>query len=204
MEKMGLKLYTNAQSRGLVIEWLLIELGAEFEKIELAYHTEMKSESYLKINPFGKVPTLVDGDIVIYEMAAICAYLADKFFDQGLAPALDDPKRGLYYRWLFFAAGPWDAANSDRALKVEISDDQKMYIGYGNFQDTYTALIQGLEQAQPYLCGEQFTAADVFVGSMLFWQLKMAQIESHPAIEKYLDAVKSRKNLRNPQTLFAE
>ena len=201
---MGLKLYTNAQSRGLVIEWLLIELGAEFEKIELAYHTEMKSESYLKINPFGKVPTLVDGDIVIYEMAAICAYLADKFFDQGLAPALDDPKRGLYYRWLFFAAGPWDAANSDRALKVEISDDQKMYIGYGNFQDAYTALIQGLEQAQPYLCGEQFTAADVFVGSMLFWQLKMAQIESHPAIEKYLDAVKSRKNLKNPQTLFAE
>lgn len=202
--KMGLKLYSNAQSRGLVIEWLLIELGAEFEKIELAYHTEMKSESYLKINPFGKVPTLVDGEMIVYEMPAICAYLADKFFDQGLAPALDDPKRGLYYRWLFFAAGPWDAANSDRALKVEISDDQKMYIGYGNFQDTYTALIQGLEQAQPYLCGEQFTAADVFVGSMLFWQLKMAQIESHPAIEKYLDAVKSRKNLKNPQTLFAE
>lgn len=201
---MGLKLYSNAQSRGLVIEWLLIELGAEFEKIELAYHTEMKSESYLKINPFGKVPTLVDGEMIVYEMPAICAYLADKFFDQGLAPALDDPKRGLYYRWLFFAAGPWDAANSDRALKVEISDDQKMYIGYGNFQDTYTALIQGLEQAQPYLCGEQFTAADVFVGSMLFWQLKMAQIESHPAIEKYLDTVKSRKNLKNPQSLFAE
>ncbi|WP_151810486.1 glutathione S-transferase family protein [Acinetobacter bereziniae] len=201
---MGLKLYSNAQSRGLVIEWLLIELGAEFEKIELAYHTEMKSESYLKINPFGKVPTLVDGEMIVYEMPAICAYLADKFFDQGLAPALDDPKRGLYYRWLFFAAGPWDAANSDRALKVEISDDQKMHIGYGNFQDTYTALIQGLEQAQPYLCGEQFTAADVFVGSMLFWQLKMAQIESHPAIEKYLDAVKSRKNLKNPQSLFAD
>ena len=168
---MGLKLYSNAQSRGLVIEWLLIELGAEFEKIELAYHTEMKSASYLKINPFGKVPTLVDGDVVIYEMPAICAYLADKFFDQGLAPALDDPKRGLYFRWLFFAAGPWDAAMTDRALKVEITDEQKMHIGYGNFQDTYTALIQGLEQAQPYLCGEQFTVADVFVGSMLFWQL---------------------------------
>lgn len=190
---MGLKLYSNAQSRGLVIEWLLIELGAEFEKIELAYHTEMKSESYLKINPFGKVPTLVDGDVVIYEMPAICAYLADKFFDQGLAPALDDPKRGLYFRWLFFAAGPWDAATTDRALKVEITDEQKMHIGYGNFQDTYTALIQSLEQAQPYLCGEQFTVADVFVGSMLFWQLKMAEIESHPAIEKYLNSIKNRK-----------
>ena len=201
---MGLKLYSNAQSRGLVIEWLLIELGAEFEKIELAYHTEMKSESYLKINPFGKVPTLVDGDVVIYEMPAICAYLADKFFDQGLAPALDDPKRGLYFRWLFFAAGPWDAATTDRALKVEITDEQKMHIGYGNFQDTYTALIQGLEQAQPYLCGEQFTVADVFVGSMLFWQLKMAEIESHPAIEKYLNSIKSRKNLRNNQTLFSD
>ncbi|KQW90528.1 MAG: glutathione S-transferase family protein [Acinetobacter sp.] len=201
---MGLKLYSNAQSRGLVIEWLLIELGAEFEKIELAYHTEMKSESYLKINPFGKVPTLVDGDVVIYEMPAICAYLADKFFDQGLAPALDDPKRGLYFRWLFFAAGPWDAATTDRALKVEITDEQKMHIGYGNFQDTYTALIQGLEQAQPYLCGEQFTVADVFVGSMLFWQLKMAEIESHPAIEKYLNSIKSRKNLRNNQVLFSD
>lgn len=201
---MGLKLYSNAQSRGLVIEWLLIELGAEFEKIELAYHTEMKSESYLKINPFGKVPTLVDGDVVIYEMPAICAYLADKFFDQGLAPALDDPKRGLYFRWLFFAAGPWDAAMTDRALKVEITDEQKMHIGYGNFQDTYTALIQSLEQAQPYLCGEQFTVADVFVGSMLFWQLKMAEIESHPAIEKYLNSIKNRKNLRNNQALFSD
>ncbi|ENV18025.1 glutathione S-transferase family protein [Acinetobacter guillouiae] len=201
---MGLKLYSNAQSRGLVIEWLLIELGAEFEKIELAYHTEMKSESYLKINPFGKVPTLVDGDVVIYEMPAICAYLADKFFDQGLAPALDDPKRGLYFRWLFFAAGPWDAATTDRALKVEITDEQKMHIGYGNFQDTYTALIQGLEQAQPYLCGEQFTVADVFVGSMLFWQLKMAEIESHPAIGKYLNSIKNRKNLRNNQALFSD
>lgn len=201
---MGLKLYSNAQSRGLVIEWLLIELGAEFEKIELAYHTEMKSESYLKINPFGKVPTLVDGDVVIYEMPAICAYLADKFFDQRLAPALDDPKRGLYFRWLFFAAGPWDAATTDRALKVEVTDEQKMHIGYGNFQDTYTALIQGLEQAQPYLCGEQFTVADVFVGSMLFWQLKMAEIESHPAIEKYLNSIKSRKNLRNNQVLFSD
>ncbi|MRT35751.1 glutathione S-transferase family protein [Acinetobacter sp. RIT698] len=201
---MGLKLYSNAQSRGLVIEWLLIELGAEFEKIELAYHTEMKSESYLKINPFGKVPTLVDGDVVIYEMPAICAYLADNFFDQGLAPALDDPKRGLYFRWLFFAAGPWDAATTGRALKVEITDEQKMHIGYGNFQDTYTALIQGLEQAQPYLCGEQFTVADVFVGSMLFWQLKMAEIESHPAIEKYLNSIKNRKNLRNNQVLFSD
>ena len=201
---MGLKLYSNAQSRGLVIEWLLIELGAEFEKIELAYHTEMKSESYLNINPFGKVPTLVDGDVVIYEMPAICAYLADKFFDQGLAPALDDPKRGLYFRWLFFAAGPWDAATTDRALKVEVTDEQKMHIGYGNFQDSYTALIQGLEQAQPYLCGEQFTVADVFVGSMLFWQLKMAEIESHPAIEKYLNSIKSRKNLRNNQALFSD
>lgn len=201
---MGLKLYSNAQSRGLVIEWLLIELGAEFEKIELAYHTEMKSESYLNINPFGKVPTLVDGDVVIYEMPAICAYLADKFFDQGLAPALDDPKRGLYFRWLFFAAGPWDAATTDRALKVEITDEQKMHIGYGNFQDSYTALIQGLEQAQPYLCGEQFTVADVFVGSMLFWQLKMAEIESNPAIDKYLNSIKSRKNLRNNQALFSD
>lgn len=97
---MSLKLYTNNESRGVVIDWLLVELGVECERIEVAYRTEMKSPEYLKLNPFGKVPVLVDGDVVIYELGAICAYLADKFSDKGLAPALDDPKRGLYYRWL--------------------------------------------------------------------------------------------------------
>nr|WP_174506784.1 glutathione S-transferase family protein [Acinetobacter sp. Marseille-Q1620] len=200
---MGLKLYTNTQSRGVVVEWLFTELDVEYEKIEVVFNTEMKSESYLKMNPFGKVPTLVDGDVVIFEMAAICAYLADKFLDRGLAPALDDPKRGLYFRWLFFAAGSWDAANTNKFLKVHVSDEQKMFVGYGNFDDTYAALIQGLEQAEPYLCGQQFTAADVFLGSMLLWQLKMGELQSHPAIDRYVKMIKQRESLKKSQAIFA-
>ncbi|MFX6213611.1 glutathione S-transferase N-terminal domain-containing protein, partial [Acinetobacter baumannii] len=111
----------NKESRGVVIDWLLVELGVECERIEVAYRTEMKSPEYLKINPFGKVPVLVDGDVVIYELGAICAYLADKFSDKGLAPALNDPKRGLYYRWLFMMAGPWEAAGVDKALGIKVS-----------------------------------------------------------------------------------
>jgi glutathione S-transferase len=90
--KNDLKFYTNTQSRGAVVDWLLIELGVTCERIEVAYQTEMKAPEYLKIHPFGKVPALVDGDVAIYELGAVCAYLTDKFADKGLAPALNDPK----------------------------------------------------------------------------------------------------------------
>ncbi|MCG5226381.1 glutathione S-transferase family protein [Acinetobacter pittii] len=193
---MSLKLYTNKESRGVVIDWLLVELGVECERIEVAYKTEMKSPEYLKLNPFGKVPVLVDGDVVIYELGAICAYLADKFSEKGLAPALDDPKRGLYYRWLFVMAGPWEAAGVDKALGIEVSPEQKMFVGYGDYNDAYQALVQGLSEANPYVCGEQFTAADVSVGAMLLWQLKMGAIESHPAITRYVETIKQREGLK--------
>ena len=120
---MALTFYTNTQSRGMVVDWLLIELGVAYERIEVAYQTEMKAPEYLKINPFGKVPVPVDGDIVIYELGAVCAYLTDKFAHKGLAPALNDPKRGLYYRWLMFISGPWEAASTNKMLGVEIKSD---------------------------------------------------------------------------------
>ena len=201
---MALTLYTNAQSRGVVVDWLISDLGIEVEHQEIAYGAEMKSPEFLKLNPFGKVPVLVDGEIVIYEMAAICAYLADKFFDKGLAPALDDAKRGLYYRWLFFAAGPFSAVSDNQHLQVNVTAEQKMFMGYGDYADTYQALIQGLEQANPYLCGAQFTAADIFVGAMLMWQLKMNYLQSHPAIERYVTAIQQRESFQKNPTLFGE
>lgn len=190
---MALKLYTNSFSRGVVVDWLLIELGIECERIEVAFQTEMKTAEYLKMNPFGKVPVLVDGDVVIYELGAVCAYLADKFSEKGLSPALDDPQRGVYYRWLFFISGPWEAAATDRMLGLtEVTAEQKTSIGYGDYDDAYNALVLGLSDAAPYLCGEQFTAADVLVAAMLFWQLKMGEVQSHPAIERYLENVSQR------------
>lgn len=200
---MALKLYSNQQSRGVVVEWLLIELGIECERIEVAYNTEMKTAEYLNINPFGKVPVLVDGDVVIYELGAICAYLTDKFSEQGLAPALHDPKRGLYYRWLMFMTGVWEPASTNKMLGVEIQPDQKMFVGYGNYQDAYQAFVQGLSEAKPYLCGEQFTTADIMVAAMLYWQLKMQMIESHPAIEHYLETISQRSGYQKFVGLFS-
>ncbi|MGJ8758615.1 glutathione S-transferase family protein [Acinetobacter sp. HC8-3S] len=200
---MALKLYTNNMSRGVVVDWLLIELGVECERIEVAYQTEMKSPEYLKINPFGKVPVLVDGDVVVYELDAICAYLADKFAEKGLAPALNDPKRGLYYRWLFFISGPWEAASTNKMLGIDVKAEQKMSVGYGDYEDAYNAFVQGLGEASPYLCGEQFTAADVSVAAMLFWQLKMNEVQSHPAIEHYLENISKRSGFQKFAAVFS-
>ena len=201
---MSLKLYTNSFSRGVVVDWLLIELGIECERIEVAYKTEMKTPEYLKMNPFGKVPVLVDGDVVVYELGAIVAYLADKFPEKGLAPALNDPKRGIYYRWLFFISGPWEAAATDKMLGVGVNAEQQSFVGYGNYDDAYNAFVVGLGEAEPYLCGQQFTAADVTVAAMLFWRLKMGGFQAHhPAIECYLDNIKQRPSYQKFADFFS-
>lgn len=192
----NMTLYTNPQSRGLVVETLLTELGVDCQRITLEYNTSMKSAEYLAINPFGKVPTLVDGDVVIYELAAICTYLADKYADKGLAPALDDPKRGLYYRWMFMIAGPFSMAITDQTLGVTISKEQERSVGYGNYDTVYQALIQGLEQTAPYLCGEQFTAADVFVGRFLLFMLSVGSLKPHPTITRYTNTLLQRPSFQ--------
>lgn len=196
--------YTNPESRSVVIEWMLAELGLDCERVVLEFGTSMKSPEYLAINPFGKVPTLVDDGVVIYETAAICAYLADKYADKHLAPALNDPKRGLYYRWLFMAAGPWEAANINQFLNVDVAPEQEISVGYGSYSTTYQAIIQGLSQAKPYLCGEQFTAADVYVGAGVLWELKMGTLQPHPEILRYAEALQQRPSLAKIAAMFAQ
>jgi len=188
-------LYTNPQSRGAVVETLLAELQVDCERVNLEYGTSMKAPEYLAINPFGKVPTLVDGEVIIHELPAICAYLADKYADKGLAPALDDPKRGLYYRWLFFGAGPFDSAVSDRALGVEVDKEQKLFVGYGTYDEMYQALVRELEETGPYLCGEQFTAADVFTGGYILFMMSMGRLEPHPVMVRYAKALLERPSM---------
>ncbi|WP_130804102.1 glutathione S-transferase family protein [Acinetobacter ihumii] len=200
---MSLKLYTNKESRGIVVEWLFQELNIDYERIEVAYYTEMKAPEFLHLNPFGKVPVLVDEKTVIYELGAICTYLADKYAEKGLAPSINDPKRGLYYRWLFMMAGPWEAACVDKNLGLKVADEQKMFVGYGSYDDAYTALIQGLSEAEPYLCGGQFTAADICVGAMLLWQDKMGEIQPHPILERYLNTLRQRESLKLGMPMLA-
>jgi glutathione S-transferase len=105
--------YTHPMSRGRIVRWMLEEAGCTYRTEIVEYGTNMKAPGYLAINPMGKVPAIRHGDTVVTEAAAICAYLADAFPAAGLAPPAGDPLRGTYYRWLFFAAGPIEAAASN-------------------------------------------------------------------------------------------
>lgn len=185
----SLTFYTNPMSRGRIVRWMLEEAGVSYETVYLTYGETMKGSEYLAINPMGKVPAIRHGDTVVTECAAICAYLADAFPDSGLAPPT--ALRGAYYRWLFFAAGPLEAATTNKALGVELGDDNKRMSGYGDFDVTRATLIQAVS-VPAFLCGEQFTAADVYVGSQVGWGLQFGTIPASPELEAYRDRCHAR------------
>jgi glutathione S-transferase len=186
-----LTFYTHPQSRGRVIRWMLEEVGAPYETVVLGYNQSMKDPDYLAVNPMGKVPAIRHGDTVVTETAAICAYLADAFADAGLAPPPGHRKRGDYYRWLFFAAGPVEAAVTNKALKVEVSDEQRAFVGYGSF-DTAIGNLESAITPGPYICGDQFTAADLYVGSQIGFGMMFGSIEKRPVFEEYFGRLQSR------------
>jgi glutathione S-transferase len=184
--------YTNPMSRGRIVRWMLEEVGHPYETVLLGYADSMKSPDYLAINPMGKVPAIRHGDTVVTEGAAICAYLADAFPDAGLAPPSGNMRRGPYYRWLFFAAGPVEAAVTARSLGLLAPADKKAMVGYGSFEETIDALETAVRAAHPYICGDQFTAADVYVGSQIGWGMMFGSIEKRPVFEEYFGRISSR------------
>jgi glutathione S-transferase len=183
----NLTLYTNPMSRGRIARWMLEELGEPYETVVLEFGTTMKAPAFLAINPMGKVPTLKHGDTIVTESAAICAYLADAFSHKNLAPPLEN--RGAYYRWLFFAAGPMEAAVTNKSQGFV--SDKKQMLGYGTFEDTMNALEYGVDRTD-YICGDQFTAADVYVGSQIGWGLMFGTIDKRPAFEAYVARLRAR------------
>lgn len=191
--------YTHPQSRGRIVRWMLEEVGVPYETVLLEYDTSMKTPEYRSINPMGKVPTIRHGEVVVTEAAAICAYLADTFPTAGLAPAQTSPLRGSYYRWMFFTAGPLEAAVSNRALGFVVPAGRERMMGYGSYPEVIDALENATKQAAPYLLGDLFSAADVYVGSHLAFGMQFGTIEKRPAFLSYcetLDARPARKRAR--------
>ena len=175
-------LYTNPMSRGRIARWMLEETGAPYRTEVLEYGTTMKEPASLAVHPMGKVPAIRHRGVVVTEAAAICAYLADAFPGTGLAPRPGE--RGPYYRWLFFAAGPVEAAVSNRFLGFEVPGDMEAMIGYGTFAQVMDTL-EGAVSGGGYVAGDRFTAADVYVGSHIGWGLEMQSIEKRAAFEEY-------------------
>jgi glutathione S-transferase len=185
-----LTFYTNPMSRGRIVRWMLEETGVGYDTEILEYGTTMKAPEYLAINPMGKVPAIRHGETVVTECAAICAYLADAFPQAGLAPPLD--RRGAYYRWLFFAAGPLESAVLNKSLGFEVPPEREMTAGYGNFVRVLDVL-EGAVSGEGYVAGGAFSAADVYVGSQIGWGLQFGTIEPRPAFEAYWGRLESRE-----------
>jgi glutathione S-transferase len=184
-------LYTNPQSRGRIARWMLEEVGQPYRTEVLDYASTMKGSAYLAINPMGKVPALRHGDAVITETAAICAYLADAFPQAKLAPPPSDRLRAPYYRWMFFAAGPVEAAISNKALGFVVPPERERMIGYGTFTKVMDALDNAVTRGD-YLVGDTFTAADVYVGSAIGFGIMFGTIEKRPAFEQYWQRLSAR------------
>ena len=181
--------YTNPMSRGRIVRWMLEEVGQPYRTEILDYATGMKGAAYLAINPMGKVPAIRHGDSVVTEGAAICAYLADAFPQAGLAPALGD--RGDYYRWLFFAAGPVEAAVTSRSLGFEPQPEQRRMAGFGCLEDVVNTL-EGAVKGRDYVASDRFSAADIYVGSQIGWGMQFGSIEKRPAFEAYWERISAR------------
>ncbi|MBW6420145.1 glutathione S-transferase family protein [Rhizobium sp. XQZ8] len=185
-----LVLYTNPMSRGRIARWMLEEIGAPYQTEILHFGTTMKGNDYRQVNPMGKVPAVVHGKTVVTECAAICAYLADAFPGKGLAPAPAD--RADYYRWMFFAAGPLEAAVSNKALGFEVPKERERMVGYGTFKDVMDTLETAV-RTNPYIAGDTFTAADVYVGSQIGYGLQWGTIEKRAAFEQYFGRLALRE-----------
>jgi glutathione S-transferase len=182
--------YTNPMSRGRIVRWMLEEVGQPY-RTELLDFAKMKSPEYLAINPMGKVPAIRHGDVVVTEAGAICAYLADAFPQAGLAPALGDRQRGPYFRWMFFAAGPLEAAVTNKSMGFEVPAERRAMAGYGSYEDVMNALETALE-GRDYILGDRFSAADVYFGAHISWGLQFGSIDKRPVFEAYAARLHSR------------
>ena len=198
-----LTLYHAAPSRSSIVRWMLEELGEPYD-IQLLSHAkgEQLAPDYLAVNPMGKVPALKHGEAVITEAAAICTYLADEFPHARLNIPVGDPRRGPYLKWLFFSPSCIEAAVMDRAAPRK-EEPRRAMIGYGDF-DTVMGVVAKAVAKGPYLMGEQFTAADVVVGSMLRWGMMFNLLPERPEFKAYVGRLEQRPALQRATALDQE
>ena len=183
--------YHWPMSRARMVHWMLEEVGAPYRvEITNLERGEHRKPAFLAVNPMGKLPTIVHRGTVITETGAIVAYLADEFPAAALAPAIGSPARGAYLRWLFFGAGCVDAAFVDRMLERPVPE-RVGALGYGRYEHVVDTLEKALSPG-PYLLGEHFTAADLYIGSQLGFGLMTKTLEPRPAFLAYVGRVTAR------------
>jgi len=179
------------QSRSTGVLLLLEELGrppVELRLLDIRKGDQLKSE-LLAINPMGKVPTLLDGGSVVTEQVAVYQYLAERFPQAGLVPAVGDALRGPFLRWLAFYGSSYEPALIDRYMKSPAVP--RATSPYGDFDTMYQALLGQLSRG-PWMLGERFSAADVLWGSALEWTMGFGMLPRHAVFDDYVARFNAR------------
>ena len=193
-----LTLYHAAPSRSSIVRWMLEEVGEPYEIQLLSLSKgENRAPDYLAVNPMGKVPALRHGDAVITEAAAICAYLADEFPRAKLNVPIGDARRGPYLKWLFFGPSCIEPAMMDRAFPRK-EEARRAALGYGDF-DTVIKVLTDAVARGPYILGEQFTAADVVIGSTLRFGMLFKLLPEQPEFTAYTGRLAQRPALQRAE-----
>lgn len=183
--------YTNPMSRGQIARWALHEAGAEYDEHILGFGAEMKGE-YRSVNPMGKVPAIVHDGNVVTEAAAICLYLAEAFPDAGLQPK-GLAEKAAYLRWSFFGAGPVEQAITAHSFKWDegLGPQEQGRVGFGNY-DLVIDVLAGMLRDRDYVCGDRFTAADVYVGAQVDWGLGFKTLPEREEFVAYTERLRAR------------
>jgi glutathione S-transferase len=183
-----MKLYYNPKSRAAIAKWMLDECGVDYEIVPIDLEKrEQKLPEFLKINPAGKLPALVDGDSRIFEGAAICLYLGDKFSEANLAPKIGAPERGRYLSLMVYSTSQLEPAMGDALLGIQALPQR----GWTDFEAAKDVIERELGDG-PYLFGNWFTAADVMIGSMFIWRRRFTGQLNRPKLEAYVDRLLAR------------
>ena len=182
--------FFNPMSRAQIARWALHEAGAEYEPVFVPW--EDKPAALLAANPMGKLPTIIhhasDGDRVVSDAAAVCHYLAEASAPHFLPR---EEEKADYYRWMFFAAGPLEAAVSAKAFGWEPSEQQQITAGFGSFDRTIDTLAAWFE-THDHVCGDRFTMADVYVGSQVDWGLMFGTMPERDSLTAYAERMRAR------------
>ena len=186
------------QSRAFGTRVLLEELGVPYDLHVLDIRTgEQLKPDYLAVNPMGKVPAISHRGVVVTEQAAVALYLGDLFPGAGMAPAIDDPRRGAYLRWMVFYGSSFEPALVDHALKRPPLPRNNA--PYADYETVVSIVNEQVRRASSFWLGEQFSVADVLWGSALHWVTSFGIFEKTPEVAAYVERVTSRPAFRKAQ-----
>ncbi|WP_454615752.1 glutathione S-transferase family protein [Bradyrhizobium cenepequi] len=196
-----IQLYWSPRSRSFTCLWLMEETGLPYERVLTDISTgAQKAPEFLKINPMGKVPALKDGDVALGEAAAICAYIADRYPETRLAPTLADPKRARYLQWLFFAPSCIEPALIQIFTKLEVPASTA---AWGTASQVFDVLDTELQKG-PWILGEDFSAADIVIGSGLNYAVRLFKmVPSRPSFEAYIARCAARPAFQRAEKIAA-